>query len=225
MNIFKNCFLILMVSSSLLLSSCDKISAQEYTKEENISADFSATESGSVAERKAQENDKASLDITEITTIEPPEDGWTLEQLNEVMYLNNEHLYLPCTLEDLNKKFEIQNNFPYQNEKEKSLTYDVLLNSDYVFGINCKNDKTKKITAIAISQKMISSNIESNDLLIVNGFGLGDNIEELINTLGKPTSETEISYSYTIKDANINIIFVFSNLEKVTSIIIEDLEE
>ena len=48
MNIIKNSFLILMVSSSLLLSGCDKISAQEYTKEENISADFSATESGSV---------------------------------------------------------------------------------------------------------------------------------------------------------------------------------
>lgn len=55
MNIFKNCFLILMVSSSLLLSGCEMISAQEYNKAENFSADIGVTGSESVAEKKAQE--------------------------------------------------------------------------------------------------------------------------------------------------------------------------
>ena len=50
MNIYKNSFLILLLSFSLLLSGCDKISAQEYTKEENFSADFGVTGSGSVSE-------------------------------------------------------------------------------------------------------------------------------------------------------------------------------
>lgn len=39
-----------MVSSSLLLSGCDKISAQEYSKAENISHDFSTTGSESIVE-------------------------------------------------------------------------------------------------------------------------------------------------------------------------------
>ena len=48
--IYKSRFLILLLSFSLLLSGCDKISAHEYTKGENISADFSATGSESIAE-------------------------------------------------------------------------------------------------------------------------------------------------------------------------------
>ena len=43
----------------------------------------------------------------EIKTIEPPENGWTHEQISEVTYLCGESLLLPCKLEDLPDDFEI----------------------------------------------------------------------------------------------------------------------
>ncbi|MBQ8568035.1 MAG: hypothetical protein IJ446_02330, partial [Oscillospiraceae bacterium] len=45
---------------------------------------------------------------TEMKTIEPPQDGWTKEQLNEVMYLMGEPFSLPCKLEEIEKHFIIK---------------------------------------------------------------------------------------------------------------------
>ena len=42
----------------------------------------------------------------EMKTIESPEDGWTHEQLSEVMFLCGESFSLPCSLEDISDKFE-----------------------------------------------------------------------------------------------------------------------
>ena len=42
---------------------------------------------------------ETTAESTEI--VEPPEDGWTVEQLNEVMYLNGKPFKLPCTVEEL----------------------------------------------------------------------------------------------------------------------------
>lgn len=46
-------------------------------------------------------------ETTEMKTIEPPEGGWTHEQLSEVTYLCGKPFSLPCKLEDLPDDFEI----------------------------------------------------------------------------------------------------------------------
>jgi hypothetical protein len=41
------------------------------------------------------------LDEIEYKTIEPPEDGWTLEQFNEVLYINGRNVKIPFCINDL----------------------------------------------------------------------------------------------------------------------------
>lgn len=47
-------------------------------------------------------------EATEIKTIEPPEDGWTIDELARVFRINNEPIELPFILNNLNEKYNIK---------------------------------------------------------------------------------------------------------------------
>ncbi|MDE6710180.1 MAG: hypothetical protein K2J76_06810, partial [Oscillospiraceae bacterium] len=49
-----------------------------------------------------------SIDHAEIKTVEPPENGWTLEQLNNVLYLNGQQIQLPLMFSSLKDGYEIR---------------------------------------------------------------------------------------------------------------------
>ena len=208
MNIIKNSFLILMVSSSLLLSGCDKISAMEYNKAENFSADIGVTGSESFAERKAHENDKASLDITEMKTIEPPEDGWTWDEIKKVIYINGDTYEYPLSLSELGDDFiATEINYPTENLVYTSSLIQYKGNDcfwasfEYEEGKELNRDT--RIAAITFSEH---SNESSDDLVSINGISLGSNTEQLYAALGYPDTMDKNLYTYLFGE-NTGILF------------------
>ena len=220
MNIIKNSFLILMVSSSLLLSGCDKISAMEYNKAENFSADIGVTGSESVAERKAHENDKASLDITEMKTIEPPEDGWTYEQLNKVISINGITYDYPVTLGTLLETYTYDKNLMYIDNAGTFFYYK----NTYAFGGGLEYNKSKiiddntKLVTATFTILDDESQLKNSDLISINGVKLGDSYEKMITKLGLPNIENEnISYKYLINN-KVSLAIYFLNTNEIQTI-------
>ena len=120
MNIYKSRFLILLLSFSLLLSGCDKISAHEYTKGENISADFGAVDNSIVFTEGESTNIQASEPVeTNIISVEPQittalksetenqnsesylPPNMSMDDLLNMIQIDGKTLSMPTTLEDI----------------------------------------------------------------------------------------------------------------------------
>ena len=163
-------------------------------------------------------------EITEMKTIEPPEDGWTLEELNTVMYLNQKPFSLPCTADEITDYFEIQNN--YLNQKDNnSLILDVLYDGKYAFSVKGIQDNVLMITEISIPALGYEANIPRDELFVINGFKLTGSLDELEAALGKPTSYSTTRYVYVTIDQKQEIGFMFSSDKTVNSMYITSLEE
>lgn len=164
MNIYKNRFLILLLSSSLLLSGCDKISAKEYTKEENISADFSATGSESIAEETIAatsetltnaENGQIHKTIDEngnsLNEYLPKE--ISMDDLRNMVQINGKTLTMPTTLSDIMKiddRFSYSMTYadyfstPEESLKEQgSVMYDIICNGSNFIDVGILKDDYK----------------------------------------------------------------------------------
>ncbi len=174
-----------------------------------------------VTETQLFEN--AIAEETEIKTIEPPADGWTLEQLNEVMYLNGKPFKLPCNIDDINSDFEIQNNYPYSSGENVIL--DILYNGKFAFtaeGVQKENETI--INGIAISSLGYEADIEKCNLFCINGFNLTDSLNILLKSLGEPFSRDEAKITYLIDDENIELGFIISDDSTINSMYIKNIE-
>ena len=58
--------------------------------------------------------------VDEMKTIEPPEDGWTLEQLNQVLYMNGQKIELPLMFSSLGDGYEIRDIEHYDDSNRAS---------------------------------------------------------------------------------------------------------
>ena len=98
---------------TLAFSGCEKL------VETDVSAETKSTIQ-TVSETTNFEN------ITEIKTIEPPKDGWTLEQLNKVLYMNEQKIELPLMFSSLKEGYEI---------RDKRYNNELSLDNDIVGGL------------------------------------------------------------------------------------------
>jgi hypothetical protein len=126
--------------------------------------------------------------VTEFKTIPPPEDGWTLELLNEVTYINGKDIDLPFCVNDLGEDFSfgdvrynsISNitffNIYYKNKKAVSCEVANNIVSDF--------DDYYKITNIAVSPTMNESELDLSKFLVINGYNLSMNEDTAIKCLG-----------------------------------------
>jgi hypothetical protein len=88
-----------------------------------------------VIEASTQNVTEATTAVTEFKTFPPPEDGWTLELLNEVTYINGKDIDLPFCLNDLGEEYRL--------DEEKNITYfeneqmasSMLFYENNIFGI------------------------------------------------------------------------------------------
>ncbi len=155
----------------------------------------------------------SQTDKPEIKTIELPKNGWTWEQLNEVIYINGINYDYLVTLETLLEKYSCDNEFVYTDKAGTVFYY----NNVFAFGAGLEyedtvNPNSKMISAI-FSILDDESQIATEDLISINGLRLKDTYNDMIYKLGQPDISSEnYSYKYIINEnVAVGIYFFDSN--------------
>ena len=147
----------------------------------------------------------ATTENVEIKTIEPPEDGWTLEDLLSVTYIYGNQLTVPCTVGSLDSNFSLDtsNNLEFEDK-----TCSVFLNyKDMpISTINLDENKVTKINSNTKINKLVFSlsiNNDNKNNIIINGIDFNCNKEQAVLKLGDSyeiLNEYSIAYYYSTKN-------------------------
>jgi hypothetical protein len=141
-------------------------------------------------------------------TIEPPADGWTLEALNEVLYVNGYEVDMPFTLEDIHWDKEPVR-IEYVEEENLVLADLIKANDKSFINVIAEADennsismtsKIYSITTFAGNEMINMDNNEQSDFLIVNGVGIGDSFEMMKENWGS-NYEGDAVKLYSLDDA------------------------
>ena len=140
----------------------------------------------------------------EMKTIVPPEDGWTVEQLNEVMYLNGKPFKLPCTFRELGNDFSTCNPQEFNGYPFENRTYNDGKDFDYILSELLYED-FRVGYIISVNDDILS--------IIFNDFANDNNLSKLFCINGanvsfeKESIEKALGTSYTISEANGSYIY------------------
>lgn len=205
--------LVVMMLITLALSGCENF----------VETDVSA-ETKSIIQTVSETTNNAN--IAEIKTIEPPEDGWTWEQLSDVIYINNKKIESDITYQFLEDMFTFENLTYYKKMSTASafLNYNDKYAFSVAFYYNApqKINKNSIVKNLVFSAKMNASDIPNEKLISINGIGLGNNYEDMILQLGFPT---EIDGNTNIYNLEEDTIAFFLDDEKIINVISIILEE
>lgn len=229
MNKIKKSALLLILASSLLLSGCDVISAQEYDKLENISADFSSIDSRSVSEETIAATSETltnaengqihkTTDENSNSSNEYLPEGMSMNDLLNMIQIDGKTLSMPTTLENilaLNDDFTCEMAFSDLYASPEDSIKDM---GGVFYDINCKG---KKIFQVVIAKDDYTGNY-MNSLVykFSNGFGkniIESNIDfELVNHIDlNSTSDDVITLFGAPNDSSNNsphdLCYLFSN--------------
>lgn len=123
----------------------------------------------------------------EMKTIEPPEDGWTHEQLSEVMFLCGESFSLPCKPEDISDKFEcgelkaVDDGYITVNGEKTSYCEMSLMYNDKLAGKACCYDDGNDKIVFAVQ---IRSMVVNKQLFVINGIYQETDFKRTTEALG-----------------------------------------
>jgi hypothetical protein len=165
-------------------------------------------------------SEETKLDEIEYKTIEPPEDGWTLELLNEVTYINGKDIDLPFCLNDLGEDFEFES---HGYARRTGLNYgDLLYKGRYISEISFPTsgesdyDDSYNMNCITVYRGIPIVSGSPKMFLIVNGITIGSTLEDALNSFGDNYTKTVKNvYAYTI-DNNEGRIAFFVDKEGTT---------
>lgn len=172
-----------------------------------------------------------TLTYIEYKTIEPPEDGWTSELLNEVLYINGYNVGIPFTLKDIGWDKELIDvsysedlmNFSGYLIKDDSISAVVsgFTNDEGIY------DENSQIYFIIVDIHDFTNYKDDNknrNLINLNGIRLGDKIDEdiMLNTFGKKSADitTEQTFGYYINKSDTDYIYINSKDNKIRTIYI-----
>lgn len=211
------------LACSLVGCQSDTDTGQVGTEQNNQQTNI--VQSLSTKAKSNKDNDKKE-ETTEIKTIEPPEDGWTLEQLNEVLYLNGQKIELPLMFSSLKEGYEVRNR-NYNNKD--SLDYNIVGGELYynnellavVSFYELANDL--EIISLFLLPILYTDSQNTTEYIHINGFGLKSNISDIYDTLGNGYIYESERFIYNIKNSNFSISI--PNLEEDFSIIIKKNKE
>ncbi len=191
--------LVSILLMSLVLSGCENF----------VETDVSA-ETKSIIQTVSETTNTAN--IAEIKTIEPPEDGWTWERLSEVVYINGIKYDYPITLGALTETYTYDKNIVYNDNAGTILYY----NNIYAFGAGIEYDnigdidENSKIVSAIFNILEDESQINSSELIWINGIRLGDSYEKMIVNLGTPDIiNDDFSYKYVIDNKIALVVYFF----------------
>jgi hypothetical protein len=147
-----------------------------------ISTSCNTTSVETISETSIQTKIEAQTEpAIEYKTIEPPEDGWTLELLNEVTYINGKDIDLPFCLNDLGEDFTISEvqkantnetcsgNLCY---KGKSAMYAISSTAGEEF------DRNDKIDYLLMLKNENLSSLDLSDFISINGINFNTTMNE-----------------------------------------------
>ena len=144
--------------------------------------------------------------VAEMKTIEPPDDGWTLEQLNQVLYMNGQKIELPLMFSSLGDGYEIKDihNYGTDDTYSGSLQY----NNEFMAVIGyCETDNDLKITSLRFMPSQYSKSQKIENYIKINGFGLCDNTFNVYNYLGENYVNSSGFIIYVIGDNEYTVAF------------------
>lgn len=195
-----------VVLTAVLFSACGAEVDDNGTSDNDIIIESTDTQVENINERLGKD---------EIKTIEPPEDGWTLDELLNVTYIYGKKIDLPCALGDiLDGDFSLGEGNPLF---ETSDTKTVMLNynnepiASMLLSVD-GNDGNNSISNQSIVDSIFLANFinENNkENVFINGVSLSDNYDVIKEKLGEPDIKKTKSVYYCDKNENENIILGF----------------
>lgn len=196
----KNILLLFVICITLMLSGCENANAESYSQTQT-----NITQSSSSKNKPNKEQDEKEETI-EINTIEPPEDGWTLDQLNEVLYLNGQQIRFPLMFSTLEGEYEIKEKEYYEDSERAS---GVLYYNDKFVAIISfyEVDNDFKITTLSFPPTYYESEQNYSNYFIINGFGLKDNISNIQKCLGSKFEKDSGFYKFIVGNDEYTILF------------------
>ncbi|MDE6132106.1 MAG: hypothetical protein K2G04_01835, partial [Oscillospiraceae bacterium] len=87
-----------------------------------------------------------SIEISEMKTIEPPQNGWTLEDLLSVTYIYGNQIISPYTLESLGSNFTFDNNNVSEVENDMCSAHLYYKNMP-IAAVNFNESDSKKVNS------------------------------------------------------------------------------
>jgi hypothetical protein len=148
--------------------------------------------------------------VTEFVTITPPDAGWTLDTVNEVLYLNNRKYSIPFRFGDLGEGFTI----PQKSEGEDNERFggNVYYDGKPVFGVTGEyTDENKTledavIDSIMVVLEMNQSDLPDKSLIVLNGLTIGTDISMIEEKMGTvsldPAASTAYRFVYAVGETN-----------------------
>jgi hypothetical protein len=166
------------------------------------------------------DSEETKLDEIEYKTIEPPEDGWTLELLNEVTYINGKDIDLPFCVADLGDDFDV-GSFNYIDDG-KDTAVQVNYKGRFAFYSYSGNfgeefDINDNIDVIALTENLNESKLIFSDFININGVNIGDSKEEVIKAVGSYTKRANFLF-VKINNNEEAIMFQFDQSDKLITI-------
>ena len=160
---------------------------------------------------EATEAATAQVTETEYITMEPPEEGWTIEELMSVTYLCGKQLTYPLTMEYLGEDFSLDE--ANKTELKLSIGYPLLYKDKKIGLVTLKKNSNQSSKHGDITSLMFSNVLYSAlDCIVVNGISLGSINTDVKSMIGTPCDKsTDGRYAYTIQNGDdkfLDIIFI-----------------
>ena len=157
-----------------------------------------------VTEQIIVETTAETIETFEMKTVEPPEDGWTVEQLNEVMYMNGQKVELPLLLSSLDGDYEIRDIEHYDESNRASGT---LYYNDCFYAIITfyELDQDYQISTLSFVPTYYK-NQDCSNYIKINNFGLNDNTTYISEYLGDKFTKKEGFIIYELLNEEYTIL-------------------
>ena len=152
-----------------------------------------------------QTEDTLNAGAADIKTVEPPQDGWTLEQLNDVLYMNGQKIELPLMFGTLKDGYEIRDK---RYNDEESIDHDIV--GGYLYYENSpiamvtfhELESDNEILSLIFVRDIYESDQNNSEYISVNGFGLQSSIDDVSTCLGNAFIYESELFIYDIKESD-----------------------
>ena len=137
-------------------------------------------------------------EAVEMKTIEPPEDGWTLEKLLDTTYLYGHQLKNPCTLNTLGSDFNFDPEFFSLHKDDDGASVMLQYKGNTIASVGLKDcrdqDTVSNDTEIYRMFFTLLYGDNNVDNIVVNGITFYSSKDDVISRLGMP----DIDMGHTI---------------------------
>ena len=177
-------------------------------------ADESTTDTSPSLSTVEETTEVSTVQITETEyiTMEPPEGGWTIEELMSVTYLCGKQLTYPLTMEYLGEDFSIDETSEIFSKSSDG--FPLLYKNKSIGLVGFEKNSENSSDYDNITTIMFNTNVSSSalDCIVVNGISLGSINTDVKSMLGTPCDKsTDGRYAYTIQNGDdkfLDIIFI-----------------